>query len=71
MTPAITGEQAVLAVLGAYLAVLLCWLGIGAVAAWRAARRRVIGKRVPKPQWRARQLRNGEWVVDRVREGRA
>lgn len=71
MTPAITGEQAVLALLGIYLAVFLCWIGIGALAAWRAARNRVIGKRVPRPEWRARQLRNGEWVVDRVREGRA
>ena len=65
--PMISGEQAVLALLGAYIAVLLAWLGIGALAAWRAARRRVIGRRVPRPEWRARQLRNGEWIVDRVR----
>lgn len=64
--PMISGEQAVLAA----LAVMGAWGAAALVAyalqAWRAARR-VIGTRVKAPEWRARRLTNGQWIVERNR----
>lgn len=54
----------------AALAVMGAWGVAGIVAyalqAWRAARR-VIGTRVKAPEWRARRLTNGQWIVERNR----
>ena len=38
--------------------------------AWRARRERqrtVIGRRVPRPEWAARKLQSGRWIVERRR----
>lgn len=55
----------------ACLAVMASWLVLAAAAcaidAWRARRRRVIGTRVKAPEWRARRLTNGRWIVERNR----
>lgn len=54
----------------AFVAIVASWLVLGLVAyalqAWRAARR-VIGTRVKAPEWRARRLTNGQWIVERNR----
>lgn len=37
---------------------------------WQARRersRRVIGRRVPRPEWAARKLQSGRWIVERRR----
>lgn len=55
----------------AFLAIVASWLVLGLVAyalqAWRARKRRVIGSRVKAPEWRARRLTNGRWIVERNR----
>lgn len=55
----------------AFVALIASWLALAAVAlalqAWRARRRRVIGTRVRAPEWRARRLTNGQWIVERNR----
>ena len=54
----------------AFVAIVASWLVLALVAyavqAWRAARR-VIGTRVKAPEWRARKLTNGQWIVERNR----
>ena len=54
----------------ACIAVMAAWgalaAAVYAVQVWRAARR-VIGSRVPRPEWRARRLTNGRWIVERNR----
>lgn len=38
--------------------------------AWQARRdrsRRVVGRRVARPEWHCRQLRDGRWIVERRR----
>ena len=54
----------------ACIAILASWgalaAAIYAIQVWRAARR-VIGARVPRPEWRARRLTNGRWIVERTR----
>lgn len=54
----------------AFIAILASWGAAALVAyalqAWRAARR-VIGSRVKAPEWRARRLTNGQWIVERNR----
>lgn len=70
--PLVSMDAAVL-VMVAYLltiAVTCVWLAVlpairKGIAA--ARRRLVIGARVRQPEWRARRLQNGQWVVDRVR----
>ena len=54
---------ACIAVMGAWGALAAA---VYAVQAWRAARR-VIGSRVKAPEWRARRLTNGQWIVERNR----
>lgn len=55
----------------AFIAIVAAWLLLAAVAlalqAWRARRRRVLGTRVRRPEWHARKLRNGQWIVERNR----
>ena len=55
----------------AVVAIIASWLLLAAAAlalqAWRARRRRVIGSRVKAPEWRARRLTNGQWIVERNR----
>ena len=59
-----TFTLAVVAILASWGAAALVAYGI---QAWRAARRRVIGTRVKAPEWRARRLTNGQWIVERNR----
>lgn len=54
---------AALAVMGAWGALAAA---VYALQAWRAARR-VIGSRVRAPEWKARRLTNGRWIVERNR----
>ena len=55
----------------AFIAILASWgaaaLVVYALQAWRAARRRVIGARVRRPEWHCRRLTNGRWIVERNR----
>ena len=47
----------------------LC-LADAAWRAWQARRersRRVLGRRVPPPEWAARKLQSGRWIVERRR----
>lgn len=51
------------------VAYILTMLAFGAIAAlvdwWRRRKRQVIGTRVRAPEWRARRLTNGQWIVER------
>lgn len=49
------------------LLALLAWLTAG-LRQRLARRRRVLGARVRAPEWRARRLANGQWVVERNRK---
>ena len=46
----------------------LCAALASGLRRWQARRRRVLGQRVRAPEWRARRLKNGEWIVERSRE---
>lgn len=46
---------------------LLAWL-VDGLRQWLARRRRVLGSRVRAPEWRARRLTNGQWIVERNRK---
>ena len=50
----------------AYIAAMLAVGLIGTLLDWyRRRKRQVLGSRVPRPEWRARKLQNGEWIVER------
>lgn len=48
-------------------AVWLIDLGLRALQRALNRRRRVLGRRVPQPEWRARRLQNGRFIVERRR----
>lgn len=50
----------------AYVAVMIAFGAIAALVDWyRKRKRQVIGTRVKAPEWRARRLTNGQWIVER------
>ena len=49
----------------AYIAAMLAYGLAGALWDWYRRKRQVLGSRVPRPEWRARKLQNGEWIVER------
>ncbi len=56
----------------AFAGTLALWALCAALASglrrWQARRRRVLGQRVRAPEWKARRLQNGQWIVERSRE---
>lgn len=70
MNPLIQEWQVLAFVLAFAVTVPVVWLVDVALRALQrrlARRRSVLGRRVPLPEWRARRLTTGRWIVERRR----
>ena len=68
MTPLIQDWHIVAAFVAFAFTLAALWIADVALRAaqrWLTRRRRVLGRRVPAPQWRARRLHTGQWIVER------
>lgn len=70
MSPLIQEWQVLAFFLAFAITVPVVWLADLALRALQrrlARRRSVLGRRVPLPEWRARRLTTGRWIVERRR----
>jgi len=70
MSPLIEEWQVLAGLLGFFVGLPIGWavhVALRAIERWQARRRSVLGRRVPLPEWRARRLTTGRWIVERRR----
>ncbi len=70
MTPLIEEWQVLAFLLAFAITVPVVWLVdivLRALKRSAARKRSVLGRRVPLPEWRARRLTTGRWIVERRR----
>ncbi|MEN9419180.1 MAG: hypothetical protein RI988_2800 [Pseudomonadota bacterium] len=70
MSPLIQEWQVLAFLLALVITLPTVWLAdvaLRTLQRYLARRRSVLGRRVPLPEWRARRLTTGRWIVERRR----